>query len=271
MAGHRHGPVARRPVPDLAPQRSMAAGEGERCFRHDLRRHLQGRQAESEAARSGDPGPEAEDAEEPAPGGVRCTVEIFLREHRRGSRLRRPRAAGQIPAGAGRHRGALRRAVWHRARHMGPRIRFRPCVDPARRHRGARDQGLHVDAQGDVPQGNPRSARHGRARCPPRRDEVVMGRRARTAAVPADILSRPCGRFRRRRHRGHLEFGNRYAGLHCQLSRPFRMGEGSRLGLRGHRSRHHLLRARRPRSRPPHRGLGGDGHPTRGRQVLPRP
>ena len=51
-----------------------------------------------------------------------------------------------------------------------------------------------------------------------RRDEIVLGRRARPAAVPADILSETCRRFRRRRPSRHLELDPGCSGLDRQLS-----------------------------------------------------
>ena len=102
-----------------------------------------------------------------------------------------------------------------------------------------------------------------------RSDEVVLGRRARPAAVPALVLPRACGRFRRRRPPRHLELGCRRHGLDRQLSGRLRLGQGPRLGFRGDRAGRRLLRAGRPGSGPAHFGLGGDGHCARQRQAVP--
>ena len=79
---------------------------------------------------------------------------------------------------------------------MGPRIRLRQRQDPLRCLRGARHQGIPRHPQGDVPRGGACRAGHGRARagaafC----DEIVLGRRARPAAVHADLVPQACGRI----------------------------------------------------------------------------
>ena len=67
-----------------------------------------------------------------------------------------------------------------------------------------------------------------------RADAVLLGRRARPAAIPADLLPRACRRCRRRRPRRHLELDADAAGLDRQLPGRLWLGEGPRLGFRGH-------------------------------------
>ncbi len=218
------------------------------------------------------PGQKADDAAEAASGRVRFARRLFRRKDGSRRHRRRPRARSHQCQDACRDRETLRRARRDPAGDLGPRDRLRRGEDALRRLRGAGHQGVHVDRQGILSHraaggAGDRPARTGAGR----RDEIVLGRRARPAAVHADVVPETCRRFRRRRPRRHLEFDARHAGLDRQLSRPLWLGEGPRLGLRGDRAGERLLLARRPGPGQDDFAVGGDGHQARRRQDRSRP
>ena len=182
----------RRPVPRLAGKRPLARGQGQRRVEEDLRRRVRRRHAQSRScpisscpAQKPKTPKKQHQAEFGSPGNY--FAEKTIGAVTSGGRSR----AGQACKDAGRDREALRRAGRSGAGDLGPRIRLRRGEDPVRRLRGARHQGFHGDPQGDVPHRGDRRACHARAGSGrPQGDEVVLGRRARPAAIPADLVPR---------------------------------------------------------------------------------
>ena len=227
---------------------------------------------EPRSSRSRHAGPEGQDAEEAAPGRVRLAGQLFRRkDHRRGDR-RRPQPRRQIRQDAGRDRKGLWRPARRRARHLGPR-------DPA----SARPRFPTMRSRCSAPRPSCRRARTCSARrCwPPskssRRGLATRGQMKsswagalRPAAVPALVVPRTRGRFRRRRPPRHLEFARpmrwpRSPTISCDYGWVRGRDWGFEVTVPDRR----FLRAGRPGPGPPHFGMGGDGHCARQRQAVP--
>ena len=122
-------PPPPRSTASSAPGWKTTSGPTPKSQRHlatDLRHRLRRRHAEPRAPRSRHAGRESQDAEEAAPGRVRLAGQLFRRKDRRRGDRRRAQPRRQVYAKtlAGIEK-SLRRAGRRRARHLGPRIRFR--------------------------------------------------------------------------------------------------------------------------------------------------
>ena len=239
----------RRPVPRLAAERPLARSQGQRHFQKHLRRRLRRRETEPQTARPRPARREAQDAAEAASGRVRLARRLFRRKDgcapsTSGGRTREAANAKTLAAIEKRYGvpGEVLLAIWGRETGFGaakmPYDAFEVLGTKA--FMSTKKDFFRTEAAGGA---GDRRAWAGAGR----RHEIVLGRRARPAAIHADLLPQTCRRFRRRWPPRHLEFDAGRAGLDRQLSRPLWLGEGPWLGFRGDGARERFLLARRPR------------------------